>query len=142
MPHSIFWVKRCPAIGETVVVWPLSFAMAIRPVIFLPRDSHGWDEVSRRAILAHERVHHRQQRALGLPRFALAYYLSLRLRWRIEAVGYRREFAVYARYRRRPSPTQFARMVSGPFYGWMVGYRESLAWCEETLRRLDRTRNA
>jgi hypothetical protein len=116
--------------------------MAVRPVIFLPRDATAWDEVSWLAILAHERVHHRQQRALGLPRFALAYYLSRRLRWRIEVAGYRREFAIYAKYRRRPDPAWFARMVSGPFYGWMVGYQESLAWCEETLRRLERKRNA
>lgn len=109
--------------------------MAVRPVIFLPRNAGGWDDVSRQAILAHERVHHRQQRALGLARFALVYYLNRRIRWRIERAGYRRQFAICLRHGYRLDPEAFARMVSGPFYAWMVGRVEARQWCEKVIHR-------
>jgi hypothetical protein len=123
---------------EAFIYWPLGFAMAIWPVIFLPRSAKTWDETVRRAVLAHERVHHRQQRMLGLPQFALAYYFNRRARWRIERAGYRREFAIYRKHGRRPIAAGYARTLSGPFYGWMVSYKEALAWCEHALRGFDR----
>ena len=122
---------------EALIRWPLSFAMAVRPVIFLPRRMGEWDEVAQVAVLAHERIHHRQQRALGLRRFAFAYYLNRRFRWRIERAGYKREFAVYRKHGRQPIATAYARMLSGRFYAWMVGYEEALVWCERTLCQFD-----
>ena len=135
--QPLLWTASQPRRRETIIFWPLSFAMAVRPVIFLPRSACQWDPVTRHAVLAHERVHHRQQRRLGLPRFALAYYLSRRLRWRIERAGYRREFAVYLKHGGRPIAENYAPMLSGLFYSGMVGYSDALAWCETTLRRLD-----
>ncbi len=121
---------------EAFVHWPLNFAMAARPVIFLPRHTGNPDEIAAQAVIAHERVHHRQQRASGLFRFVLAYYFSRRFRWRIERAGYRREFAVYLKHGRQPNAAAYAKTLSGRFYAWMVSYEEALAWCSQTLRSL------
>jgi|SRR5579884_1153104 len=132
----LFWSIGSRGMREAILIWPLSFAMAVRPVIFLPSGLDDTDAVATAAILAHERTHHRQQRALGLLRFGVCYYVNPRFRWRVERAGYGREFAIYLRAGRRPNAAAYARLLSGHFYAWMVRYPVALAWCEKTIANL------
>ena len=121
-----------------LVRWPLSFCLALDPFVFVPSDFSEWHPGYRAAILAHERVHHRQQRALGLWRFCLLYVFDLRFRWRIERQGYEREMWELVRRGLKVQPERYARTVSSALYWGMIDYADARLWAEAAIERLRR----
>ncbi|MBW4699403.1 MAG: hypothetical protein KME03_16200 [Aphanocapsa lilacina HA4352-LM1] len=113
-----------------LVRWPFGFCLALTPVVFVPPDFERWHPIYREAILAHERVHHRQQRALGLVRFCWLYTFDVRFRWRIERMGYEREMYELARHGLKVHPERYARTVSSSLYWGMIDYAEARLWAE------------
>lgn len=118
-----------------LVRWPLPFCLALVPFVFLPYSFDRWNRHFQRAILAHESVHHRQQRAIGLLHFCLLYALDTRFRWRIERRGYEREMWELSRTGLPVQPERYARAVSSLLYWQMIDYPSALAWAERAARR-------
>ncbi|WP_287127898.1 hypothetical protein [Candidatus Cyanaurora vandensis] len=114
-----------------LIPWPLRFCTALYPVVFVPWDFDTWPALQKAAVLAHERVHHRQQKALGLPKFCFHYVRSKTFRWRIERSAYQREVYFLQRAGRWADPHRYAQAVSGPLYWGMIDYRTALAWFEQ-----------
>ncbi|MBC8123380.1 MAG: hypothetical protein H7Y22_16270 [Gemmatimonadaceae bacterium] len=117
-----------------LVPWPLSFCLALAPFVFVPVSFKYWQAAYREAILAHERIHHRQQRALGLVRFCILYVLRPDFRWRIERRGYEREMWELARRGVDIQPGRYARIVSSALYWGMIDYATALAWADRHSR--------
>jgi len=113
-----------------LIPWPLGFCTALYPVVLVPWDFERWSRLQQRAVLAHEAIHHRQQKALGLGRFCLYYVLNLDFRWRMERRAYQREWYFLWREGRMPEPGAYAAYVAGPLYWGMIDYATALAWFE------------
>ncbi|AGY60735.1 hypothetical protein [Gloeobacter kilaueensis] len=122
-----------------LVRWPFGFCLALSPFVFVPRDFERWPAGYRAAILAHERIHHRQQRALGLVRFCLLYALDVGFRWRIERLGYEREMWELARRGLKIQPERYARVVSSHLYWGMISYSDACDWAESCADRLQQS---
>jgi hypothetical protein len=118
-----------------LVGWPLPFCLALVPFVFVPLDFWQWQGNMRRAVLAHERVHHRQQRAVGVLRFLLLYVFDVRFRWRIERRGYEREMWELRRCGVQPRPERYARAVSSSLYWGMIDSTAARRWAERAVDR-------
>jgi len=111
-----------------LIPWPLSFCTALYPVVFVPLNFWQLPPWRRAAILVHEAIHHRQQKALGLGKFCWYYGLNPDFRWRIERSAYGREIYFLRQQGRAPNLEGYAQAVSGSLYGWMIDYDRALAW--------------
>ncbi len=119
-----------------LIHWPLAFCTAIYPVVFVPQTFEQWPRDYREAILAHERIHHRQQCALGLAKFCFWYAVSRSFRWRIERLGYQRELLYLVKTGYTPDPKSYAYKVSGKLYWAMVDRVTAESWFIHYLDRL------
>ncbi|WP_218079485.1 M48 family metalloprotease [Anthocerotibacter panamensis] len=122
-----------------LIPWPLNFCTALYPVVFVPQNFDRWPPLRRSAVLAHERVHHRQQQALGLLRFCVLYVCDVRFRWRMERRGYQREFYCLLKAGQPPDLKHYARAVSGQLYWRMIDYATALQWFEQVWNEMERT---
>lgn len=114
-----------------ILPWPLPFCTALYPVVFVPWHFAQWSPLNKQATLAHELVHHRQQKALGLVRFCFYYGFSKSFRWRIEKAGYRRQFWVLYRAGRTFGVDSYARILAGNLYWHMVDYATARVWLQQ-----------
>jgi hypothetical protein len=121
-----------------LVPWPLHFCLALDPFVFVPQNFAHWREDIKRSVLAHEQVHHRQQRAVGHLPFYVYYVFDLNFRWRIERRGYEREMWELARQGLKLSPESYARSVSSPLYWGMIDYETALKWAKPVVEKLNR----
>ncbi len=104
-------------------------------MVFVPLAFDQWPEWRRSSLLAHEAIHHRQQKKLGLGYFCLYYALNPAFRWRIEQRGYLREAVYLIRRGYAPDPKRYAQAVSGALYGGMIDYATALNWFEARFTR-------
>jgi len=116
-----------------LVPWPFAFCLAVYPVVFVPFGFKNWTPLQQRAILAHEIIHHRQQKKLGLLRFCFYYAVSKRFRWRIEQSGYRRQLWILSQEGVPIDQNHWARILSGPLYWQMVDYATAQDWLKQCL---------
>jgi hypothetical protein len=124
-----------------LVHWPLHFCLALDPFVFVPQNFVHWPEDLKRSVLAHEHVHHRQQRAVGHLPFYLLYAFDVNFRWRIERRGYEREMWELARQGLKLSPERYARSVSSSLYWGMVDYETALKWAKPVAEKLNGARH-
>jgi len=115
--------------------WPLPFCTALYPFVFVPFHFERLPHLTQSAILAHEKIHHRQQKKLGLLRFCWYYAWDKPFRWRIEQAGYQRQLYVWRKAGYYPNPALLAQKVSGTLYKGMVSYEVALLWFQQQCQR-------
>lgn len=120
-----------------LVPWPLAFCLALDPFVFVPQGFADWPEDLKRSVLAHEKVHHRQQRAVGHVPFCFLYAFDIHFRWRIERRGYEREMWELARQGSKFTPERYARIVSSALYWGMIDYETALKWAKQVAEKLN-----
>lgn len=103
------------------------------------KEHHPTYDYSKAVIQVHEALHAARQKEKGVDSWVLKYLFDKDFRYQEEQLAYAAEWKwMIARGHLYPStfPIDWAKMVSGPTYGHMVGFDKALQWVTQTMRVL------